>query len=160
MSKSLSFCTKFDSRERVPSNSGSRFLDTYKMQVMEDGRMELEKTGVIDVYDEINSHAESVDIHVILDRFQKTGDLTLFEKASGFYADITEMPNTYAELLQRVIDAEEIFASLSPDIRAQFNHSSSEFFASIGTEKFNSVFAPAEPSSASAEPKKESEVNE
>lgn len=50
------------------------------------------------------------------------------------------MPKTHAELAQRVIDAENLFNNLPIEVRREFNFSVSEFFSSIGTEKFDSIF--------------------
>ena len=54
----------------------------------------------------------------------------------GVYADITEMPQTYTEALQRISASEKIFMSLPVETRAKFGHSFSEFLAASQDEDF------------------------
>lgn len=136
----MKFRTAFEPlEERVRSSIGSRIVPQYKMSIDENGKRELKKVGEIDLYAEIQSYAQSVDINYILERFCK-GDETALSKIQGTYGDFTQMPKTYAELAQRAIDAQHYFDALPLDVRGQFNFSASEFFASIGTEKYNAIF--------------------
>lgn len=115
----------------VNSVSGNRFHDTYSISLDTSGRRFLKKKGCIDVYAEIQSHADSVDIHKIIDRFNN-GDLSVLDNGTGYYCDITQMPKTYAEMIQRLQDAESYFRSLPVDVRAKFNHDVSQFLSSAG----------------------------
>lgn len=133
------FPTKYTERKRVFSEVGSRMQPTYKMHVDENGKRELRKVGEIDLYAQIQSYKDSVDINVLLQRFAR-GDESALSKIQGVYGDFTQMPKTYRELAQRVIDAENIFNQLPIDIRKEFNFSPSEFFSSIGSDKFNEIF--------------------
>lgn len=125
------------------SNPGSGMKDTYKMHVDENGKRELKKSGEYNLYAEIQSYKDSVSIDYILSRFIN-GDETALSRVQGIYGDFTEMPKTMAELQQRVIDAEHLFDSLPLDIRAQYNHSASEFFAQLDSDKTKAIFAPPE----------------
>lgn len=91
------------------------------------------------LYSEIQSHKESVDINCILERFER-GDMNVLNRRSGIYLDVTDMPKSYAEMYQRIMDAEAQFKALPLNIREQFNHSPQEFFAAIGTDKWYDVF--------------------
>lgn len=91
------------------------------------------------LYSEIQSHKESVDINCILERFER-GDMNVLNRRTGIYLDVTDMPKSYAEMYQRIMDAEAHFKSLPLDIREKFNHSPQEFFAAIGTQKWIDVF--------------------
>lgn len=138
------FPTKYTERKRTRSKVGSRMQPTYKMHVDELGRRELRKVGEVDLYAQIQSYKDSVDINVLLQRFAR-GDESALSKIQGVYGDFTQMPKTYAELAQRVIDAENIFNHLPIETRREFNFSPSEFFSSIGTDKWNSIFAEPKP---------------
>lgn len=120
---------------------GSGMKDTYKMHVDEDGKRELKKSGEYNLYVDIQSYKDSVSIDYILTRFVN-GDETALSRVQGIYGDFTQMPRTMAELQQRVIDAEHLFDSLPLDIRAQYNHSASEFFAQLDSDKTKAIFAP------------------
>lgn len=141
------FDTQFDrlgvSGEK--SKPGSGIKDTFKMHVDENGKRELKKSGEYNLYADIQSYKDSVSIDYILSRFVN-GDETALSRVQGIYGDFTEMPKTMAELQQRVIDAEHLFDSLPLDIRAQYNHSASEFFAQLDSDKTKAIFAPPEES--------------
>ncbi len=125
------------------SKTGSGMKDTYKMHVDADGKRELKKSGEYNLYADIQSYKDSVSIDYILSRFVN-GDETALSRVQGIYGDFTQMPKTMAELQQRVIDAEHLFDSLPLDIRAQYNHSASEFFAQLDSDKTKAIFAPPE----------------
>lgn len=134
------FATQFTRQgERQLSNVGSGMEDTYKMHVDDDGKRELRKSGKYNLYAEIQSYKDSVSIDYILSRFVN-GDETALSRAQGIYGDFTEMPKTMAELQQRIIDAEDLFYHLPLDIRAQYNHSPSEFYAQLDSEKTKNIF--------------------
>lgn len=126
-------------RERIMSNSGERFSPTYSLKVQDDGTKDLVQTGTVDVYAKIQTYKDSCDINFILERFVN-GDESALSANTPSFGDFTEYPTTYAEMLQRQHDAEEMFMSLPVEVRAEFNHSANEFFTSIGSEKFNGVY--------------------
>ncbi len=122
------FKTQYDARDRIKSNPGNSIKQLYSGSYNERGQVELKEDGTEDLYAFIQSFAESTDIHAILKRYQN-GEVDVLEKVQGFYGDITEMPHTYAEALQRIADSEKVFMSLPVDVRAKFGHSFSEFLA-------------------------------
>ncbi len=124
----MKFATQYDARDRIQSNSGNPIKQLYSGSYNERGQVELKEDGTEDLYAFIQSFAESTDIHSILSRYQN-GEVDVLEKVQGFYGDITEMPRTYAEALQRISDSEKVFMSLPVDVRAKFGHSFSEFLA-------------------------------
>lgn len=122
------FKTQYDARDRIKSHPGNPIKQLYIGSYNERGQLELKEDGTEDIYAFIQSFAESTDIHAILRRYQ-SGEVDVLEKVQGFYGDITEMPHTYAEALQRISDSEKVFMSLPVDVRAKFGHSFSEFLA-------------------------------
>ena len=122
------FNTQYDERSRVRSNHGNPIKQLYSGSYNERGQVELKEDGTEDLYAFIQSFAESTDIHAIMRRYQN-GEVDVLEKVQGFYGDVTEMPRTYAEALQRIADSEKVFMSLPVDVRAKFGHSFSEFLA-------------------------------
>lgn len=134
------FRTQFDKPERFYSEAGSREVATYRAVIDDAGRIDLVQSGLHNLYSEIQSHRDGVDIHVILERFAETGDQTLIDRRNALYLDVADFPKTYAEMYQKIMDSKAEFYQLPLDIRAQFNHSPEEFFASIGTQKWFDVF--------------------
>ncbi len=129
------FKTQYDARDRIQSNPGNPIKKLYSGSYNERGQVELKEDGTENIYDFIQSFAESTDIHAILRRFEN-GEVDVLEKVQGFYGDVTEMPKTYAEALQRISDSEKVFMSLPVDIRAKFGHSFSEFLAASNDADF------------------------
>lgn len=129
------FKTQYDARDRIESNPGNPVKQLYSGAYNERGQVELKEDGTEDLYAFIQSFAESTDIHSILQRYQN-GEVDVLEKVQGFYGDITEMPKTYAEALQRIADSEKVFMSLPVEIRAKFGHSFSQFLAASQEDDF------------------------
>ncbi len=131
----LKFITQYDARDRIVTNPGSPLKQLYAGSYNERGQVELREDGTEDLYAFIQSFAESTDIHAIMRRFEN-GEVDVLEKVQGFYGDVTEMPKTYAEALQRIADSEKVFMSLPVDVRAKFGHSFSEFLSASNDADF------------------------
>lgn len=131
----MAFLTQYDKRGRFTTSPGSPIHKTYGGHYDEKGRVVLQETGQEDIYDFIQSHAESCDIHVLMKRFQN-GDVTALSARQGFYGDVLDFPKTYAEALNHMHEMESQFMKLPVDIRAKFNHSFQEFLASSGEPDF------------------------
>ncbi len=129
------FKTQFDARDRIQSNPGNPIKQLYSGSYNERGQVVLREDGTENLYDFIQSFAESTDIHAIMRRFEN-GEVDVLEKVQGFYGDVTEMPKTYAEALQRIADSEKVFMSLPVDVRAKFGHSFSQFLAASNDADF------------------------
>lgn len=134
----IKFATQFDPSERVYCNAGSRIKILYGPIFDKNGVMDLVETGKANLYDEIQSHADSVDIHVLLKRYAETGDPALFSRVQGAYGDFTQMPTTFAGALNTLIAAEQYFNGLPVDVRAQFGHSFQQFIAAMDKSDFAS----------------------
>lgn len=93
------------------------------------------ESGTVNIYDEIQSHRESVELSTLLQRYAQ-GDVTALNKIQGVYADVVDMPSTYSELFERVRDAENSFNALPDDVRILFDNSPVSFWQSIGTPEF------------------------
>ena len=155
----LRFATQYRERTRFPSNGGQRERILYQPKFDENGVMDLVESGKEDLYDFIQSHA---DIHVILARFQN-GDVDALSRVQGAYGDFTNMPTSYAELLNRVNEGQSFFNSLPVDIRAKFNHNFAEFMAGMDKPDFLDKLGikpelepdPSQEVKSAVEPKKE-----
>lgn len=133
------FRTVFN-RVRVISNAGSPMANDYSLQYGEDGRRKLVKIGEHNLDDEIQMYKDITSIEKIVERYLNIGDISILNRRPVFYADVTEMPQTYAELLQFNADIEKNFNSLPIEIKNQFDNDLGQFIASIGTKKFNDIF--------------------
>lgn len=129
------FKTQFDKHDRIFQNPGSPVKVTYAPQYDKNGVLDLVVSGQENLYDYIQSFAESCDIHVLLDRY-RDGDASVLSRVQGFYGDVTDMPKTYAEVLNSVIAGENAFMKLPVEIRAEFNHSFAEWMAAMDQPNF------------------------
>lgn len=131
--------------ERYFSNSGDRIVPVYTPNISPDGHIDLIQSGEHNLYAEIQSHKDSVDINVILERFV-AGDLDALNRRPALYLDVSEMPKTYAEMYQKVIDAEQYFKSLPLEVREAFDQSPEKFFVTMGSPEFNEIMSRFVPS--------------
>lgn len=146
----MRFRTQYDQHDRVLQPAGNRIHDILSGSYNDDGIFVLDVSGNEDIYAQIQSHAASCDIHVILDRYRR-GDLdALGDPARSVFADTAEMPRNYAQLLNLVADGERAFASLPVEERAKFDHSFAQWLMS-----FDKQLEPDAPASAPAEVSKE-----
>lgn len=133
------FRTQFD-RKSVPYPVTTSIVTDYQLSLAPDGKETLIAVGEHDIYPEIQSHAKSVDINEIVLRHQR-GDIDVLAQRAGMYGDFTNLPTSYAELYQNVLDAQAYFDSLPLEVRQKFDHSFSKFFTSIGTSEFEAAFS-------------------
>lgn len=133
MSK-FQFDTLYSDRERIPSKTGKPVRPQYSAYYDKNGTLELEVVGEENIYEQIQSHRDSVDIHLLLKRFTQTGDSSLFQRAQGFYGDYSEMPKTYQEVLNMDIQTRQFFDLLPVSIKNVYNDSYSEFLVHLGDE--------------------------
>lgn len=133
----MRFPTQFDPRDRVEQNPGTGVKQMYSPKFEEDGRLTLVESGTADLYAEIQSHKDSVDLYTILKRYE-AGELDVLSRVQGVYADVTGMPRTYAEMLQRIEDGKTVFAGLPKEVREEFNNDVNQFFAAMDGPDFYS----------------------
>lgn len=131
----MEFKTQYSPRKRIAAVSGSDVHVTFEPFYDDRGVLDLKESGVVNSYLDIQSHADSVDINLILARYN-AGETDVLSQVQGFYADVTEMPRTYAECLNLGIQGERAFMQLPLEVRAKFNHSFEQFMAEIGSADF------------------------
>lgn len=132
------FRTKYDEAKPVFSNVGSNIKKVYQYRETKEGE-ELVEIGETDIYKYIQSHADSVDIHKILERCAMIEDYGLLNKVPGIYADITEMPKSLAEAYDQIQNAKDLFNRMPVDIKEKYNNNFVEFISGLGDTKFNSI---------------------
>lgn len=142
------FKTQYDDHARVHVDPGDPVKTLYGPIFDKNGVMSLQEIGKHDLYGEIQSHADSVDINVLLARYAQ-GDVGALARVQGAYGDFTQMPSTFAEALNTMIAAEQYFMGLPVDVRAQFGHDFHQFIASMDTPEWTSKLGIAQPGAES-----------
>lgn len=136
---------------RVNINPGDPDKVLYSPSFDSSGHMELKEAGKESLYQFIQSHKESTDIRVILARFT-AGDVTALAKRQMFYADLTEFPSTYADVVNTMHGAEDYFTHLPVEVRAKFGHDFNKFLASLDNPQTLIDLGFVSPSQESAPP--------
>lgn len=131
----MSFRTQFDDHPRVYQDPGAPTKPHYQSRINVRGNLELVVDGVVDLYADIQSHADSVDIHLILERFT-AGETDILSKVQGFYADFADMPSTMQEVLNSIIAGEAAFDRLPVEIKDRFGHSFQRWMMEMDSPDF------------------------
>lgn len=120
------------------SNAGEKIKPVYKGSYAPDGSVRLTKVDEIDLQAEIQSHLYETDMQYILNRLLN-GDNSVLNNQSPMFGDFTTFPRSYSECIQKVIDAENMFATLPQDVRDQFDNDWAKWLSQTGTEKWLSA---------------------
>lgn len=118
----------------IDSIPGSRFKDERQLIIDDEGNEVLKTVGKTDLQASIDSHKESVDLNLMLQRYAN-GDDSIIDKVKGFYADITSLPINLMEVMNTNIRGKELFDSLDPEIKSVFGNNYMTFLAE--PERFN-----------------------
>lgn len=113
----------------------------YSPKLLDDGSVQLVESGIETVQDIIDSYKDSCDMSIILKHLEQ-GDTSVLSQKVPMYGDFTQFPKTYAEALQRVIDAQNDFDRLPLDVRNSFENDYMRWLASAGSEDWVKKMSP------------------
>lgn len=119
----------------IVSNPGRNVHVIYSPIVNDDGSIDLVESGKEDINEYIQSFAESCDLECILAKYA-AGDTSVLNVKRPMFGDFTQMPSTYAEVLQLQIDSANLFNSLPVEIKKQFDNDPNKFLAAAGTQEW------------------------
>lgn len=156
----MKFPTQYDKFERTHCSSGSGVKKRFSPTFDDEGKFSLVESGEVNVYEEIQSHRDSVDINVLLLKYLD-GDTAALERVQGMYGDFSNMPNSYAGILNTMTKSRAIFDSLPADIRSNFDNSFEQFISSMDNpDIFNQLVARKDTTNDKVKAKVEKEVTE
>ena len=124
-----------DKRCRFTANPGNGVVKEYTAQYRQDGVLELVETGEHDLYADIQSHKDSCDLQLIINRYFN-GDPAALSRVQGVYMDVSEMPDNIHQAMQLMDNARRDFDTLPVDIKAKFGNDPNQFLAMLGTEQW------------------------
>lgn len=127
---------RIEDRVRIYTCPGSRTVPEFFKQISDDGVEFLKECGTRDLYDEIQSHKDSVDIHIILAKYA-SGDTSVLSKKQGMYGDFTKAPTSLVEMIQLVNEADRAFLDLPLEVREKFGSSVARWLAEYGTDAWS-----------------------
>lgn len=129
-----------DQLQRVNCCAGSGIKTEYQLRIDKDTKEEiLEPVGKTSLYDYIQSHADSVDIHKILERCALLDDYSYLNRMPAQFMDLTEMPENLAEAHAMIQDAKNMFDRMPTSVKESYHNNFVEFISGIGSEKFYKV---------------------
>lgn len=67
-------------------------------------------------------YKDQCDLHKIVERARRTGELPRQRAARGYYMDCTVLPTDYQKALDLVIEGNNAFNNLSSDVRKRFEN--------------------------------------
>lgn len=114
---------------------GSRIIPTYTPHLEKDGTLTLVKDGEHNLYEEIQSHKDSTDLQLIINRYMN-GDPTVLARVQGAYGDFSEMPQSMHEAYDLMRKAEHDFKKLPAEIQASFDNDPTKFIMSLGSDEW------------------------
>ena len=122
-----------------PTPAGSTTLPTYTECInKKTQKLELERTGEIDVYAKIQEHHEECKIENIMKR-AAMGDMSALQQKEGIYVDTTNMPKTLMEANNLVIQLQNEFYELPIEVRKEFDNSADVYVAKMGSKEYNEI---------------------
>lgn len=131
------FRTQYD-RERVTTEPGNPIKEVFAGKLDKYGNLVVEKKGDKNLYAEINSWADSVDINVLLARFANGDKNALIQRAADFI-DITNIPTNIADMLNLVNDGKKFFDSLPIDVKKAFDNNFNKFITSVDSQEWYDI---------------------
>lgn len=126
----VSFRHQFSPRDPVIQNPGESIRRLYNPKLLDDGTIEIQPAGQEDFYAYIQSHKDSVDINVLMKRYQ-SGDPDALSRMQGFYGDFTDSPETFRDALESIVAAQATFDSLPLEVRERFDHDFNKFIVQM-----------------------------
>lgn len=119
-----------DGSDHTYIDSGSRFVDTFHMEVNTKGYPSLVKDGEHDLYAEIQSYSDMCDLQNVLANFDlSTGVAPMsYEDAKDGVVDFVRddlagSPGTLGNVFNDARACDDFFARLPLDVREHFGHS-------------------------------------
>ena len=126
------FRTQYTPHDRFLTTPVDTVKKVYSPRWLENGTIELVETGSINIYDEIQSHKDSVDINVLLAKYAKTGDLKILNKATTQFMDVAGVPTTIVGFYNLVEEGRRLYDGLPVDEKSKYNNSFEIFIFQYG----------------------------
>lgn len=145
------FRTLYDreSKGDHPSSCGCGVCPVYNyLPTGEEGCCRLVRVGEKNLQAEIDSWRDSVEIHSLLERYFD-GDVLALERRQAQFVDITGLPDNVHGWHNAAVTAENVFDSLSDDVRHFYGDSLQTFLQDIFAGRFPPAADPAPDSGGS-----------
>lgn len=122
-------------RGRFCTDPGNPIHTIYDSAVDPDGTIVLKPIGRENTDEIIESYRESTELSNIIARFLN-GESDVLNRYTPMYADMTEFPKNYREVLDSFIRAENAFNALPLETRRMFDSDWRKWLSQAGTESW------------------------
>lgn len=132
----MKFRTIYGDHNKSVTEAGNPIQIEYELVIDEQGREELKPSGETDLQEYIQSHRDSVDFNLIIQRYQ-AGDIDALERIKGIYADVSGLPTSLSEIMNLNNRGKMEFDKLPVEIKQLYGNNYMEFLAD--PNKFNEL---------------------
>ena len=138
---------RMDSKQVYVCPSGSGIVNTYMLNIDDDGCQCLVCTGQTDLYAQIQSHRESCDLDMLLRNIDPNSlnnmvsSFSVDDLVNSGIVDYAGMPTTLGGMFNLVQKGENLFNGLPEEVRKEFNYSVKNFVSKFGSPEFNDVMS-------------------
>lgn len=151
----LSIIAATNSEEYV-TPCGDRFREDFVGKLdKETGEISLVSVGKTDLFEYIQSFREETDITSLIQRAEN-GDLSAF--SSAVFGDFTDMPETYADALNFVLEAQREFNALPTEIKKRFQNDFHQYICTAGSRDWFEKFGVSDAGTGDNKEEKKDEV--
>lgn len=137
MTSKPKFNSYYGTKNDVVTESGSPIVKEYELEIDDYGVERLKEIGETDFHAFIQSHKDSVDFHMIIERAQM-GDTSALDKVNGFYEDVSALQMSMSEFMNLHNRGKRVFDELPTEVKQAFNNSYMEFVQH--PEKFQELY--------------------
>lgn len=117
------------------SEPGNPLQDDFIAERGRFGDVNLTKVGTTNLYDKIQSYADSCDMAVLISRYMQ-GDYSALNRVQALYGDFSDMPTSYVEASALLDSVIADFATLPAEIKERFDNSAINFMKELGQPGF------------------------
>lgn len=111
--------------------TGDGYETKFEFEFNENGEKVLVAKGVINVYERIQSHKDSVSLDKMIERFTLTGDYSHLVNKEGNYLNILNAPKSLMEAQNTILKATSLFDELPVNIKEVYSNNFSVFLNSL-----------------------------
>lgn len=126
------------------TDPGSPVKDILSPKVLDDGSIKLEKSSEYSLQEFIESFRDKTDMSWIIQQL-KAGNPSVLQVEHGLFGDFTQMPKTYAEVLQLNINAKKVFNELPLEVKKAYESDFNKWFADVGSDSWIKLMSKPEP---------------
>lgn len=108
--------------KRVFCSSGDPIAVRYVAEMKDNGEFVLVEAGKENLYEYIQSFAESCDINNIIARFE-SGETDVLDQVKGFYGDFADLPDNMHEVFNILRRGRDVFDRLPVEEKEKYNNS-------------------------------------